>query len=226
GNPVNDNPVHVLQDYPFGKRSDEGRAMLQIIHDVAPKAKLSFRTGFLTAGDFAHGIHELAADTCNVIVDDITFITEPFFRPGVVSKAIHDVSLQGVHYVTAAGNFASKSYESILQPVAPPPLLTGRAHNFGSGDILQNDSIKGTVLVPGIYTIALQWEDDIYSLGGSQTGTVNDLDIYLVDNLGNIFGVNRDNTGQDPMEILPFVVTSNTTTNIMIVNASAPQNQK
>jgi hypothetical protein len=48
GNPVNNNPVQVIQEYPFGVRSDEGRAMLQIIDDVAPKSKLAFRTGFLT----------------------------------------------------------------------------------------------------------------------------------------------------------------------------------
>ncbi|MCB0582761.1 MAG: hypothetical protein KDD10_26015, partial [Phaeodactylibacter sp.] len=39
------NPVVVAQDYPFGAASDEGRAMLQIVHDVAPEAQLFFHTG-------------------------------------------------------------------------------------------------------------------------------------------------------------------------------------
>ena len=59
GNPYNTNSVEVFADYPYGERSDEGRAMLQIVHDVAPKAKLAFRTGFVTPGDFADGIIEL-----------------------------------------------------------------------------------------------------------------------------------------------------------------------
>jgi hypothetical protein len=197
--------------------------MLQIIHDVAPKAKLAFRTGFLTAGDLAQGIRELAAKDCKVIVDDITFITEPFFKKGVVENSISDVTASGVNYVTAAGNFGVKSYESIFQPEAgnPPGGLTGKAHNFGNGDIFQNDSLKGSVLQPGIYTIVLQWQDDIYSLGNN-SGTVNDLDIYLTDDNGvTLFGFNRNNVGGDPIEVLPFTVTANTATNILIVNASA-----
>lgn len=223
GNPVNNNPVQVVKEYPYGRRSDEGRAMLQIIHDVAPKAKLAFRTGFLTPGDFALGIRELADSGCHVITDDITFITEPFFRQGVVESSIQAVTANGVSYVTAAGNFGVKSYESIFQPAAgnPPSGLVGKAHDFGGGDIFQNDSIKGSILQPGIYTIVLQWEDDIYSLGNN-TGTVNDLDIYLTDNNGvTLFGFNRNNIGGDPIEVLPFTVTANTATNILVVNASA-----
>src|SRR5690606_20863767 len=54
GNPEgNTEPVEVVLDYPYGVRSDEGRAMLQIIHDLAPKSPLAFRTGFRSAGDMA-----------------------------------------------------------------------------------------------------------------------------------------------------------------------------
>ena len=219
GNPVNPNPVKVLKEYPLGQRSDEGRAMLQIVHDVAPKAKLSFRTGFLSPGDFATGIRELAADGCNVIVDDITFITEPFFKKGTVDSAITDVTNNGVVYITAAGNFGNKSYGALFNPANAPAGLKGKAHNFGGGDILQSDSLKGSPTNPGVYTIVLQWVDDIYSLNGS--GTINDLDIYLADDNGNpIVGYNRNNIGGDPVEVLPFSVTSNTVANIMIINNS------
>lgn len=223
GNTVNPYPVKVLKDFPFGRRSDEGRAMLQIVHDVAPKAKLAFRTGFISPGDFALGIRELAADSCDVIVDDITYITEPFFKKGVIGDAIRDVSQQGVHYLTAAGNFSNKSYESNFTAAAAPATLTGQAHSFSAGDILQNDSLKGSISSPGVYTVVLQWVDDIYSLGGS-AGTQHDFDIYLADDAGNIlFGMNRNNLGGDPIEVLPFTVTANTTTNILIVkSASSP----
>ena len=219
GNPANPVPVKILKEYPFGQRSDEGRAMLQIIHDVAPQAKLSFRTGFLSPGDFASGIRELATDGCNVIVDDITFITEPFFKNGTVDSAIADVVGNGVVYITAAGNFGNKSYGAVFNPVNAPAGLTGKAHNFGGGDFLQNDSLKGSPANPGVYTIVLQWVDDIYSLSGN--GTVNDLDIYLADDDGNpIVGYNRNNIGGDPIEVLPFTVNKNTVANIMIINTS------
>jgi hypothetical protein len=76
-----------------------------------------------------------------------------------------------------------------------------------------------------VYTIVLQWQDAIYSLGQTQTGTVNDLDIYLTDNnVATLFGFNRNNIGGDPIEILPFTVTANTQTNIMIIRAAGSGN--
>ncbi|MDQ2862373.1 MAG: hypothetical protein M3R50_01770, partial [Bacteroidota bacterium] len=48
GNPNgNTTPVQILQEYPFGPGVDEGRAMLQIVHDMAPNAPLAFTTGFV-----------------------------------------------------------------------------------------------------------------------------------------------------------------------------------
>ena len=71
--------VTIVQDLPFG--SDEGRAMMQIVHDVAPGADLFFRRGFISEGNFAKGITELdTAYHCDVIIDDIIYLTEPFFQ--------------------------------------------------------------------------------------------------------------------------------------------------
>jgi hypothetical protein len=62
------NDVTVLQDVDFAS-SDEGRAIAQLIYDVAPGAKLFFHTAFIGPDDFASGIEELAAAGCDVIVD-------------------------------------------------------------------------------------------------------------------------------------------------------------
>lgn len=42
--------VDVLQDLTFGTGTDEGRAMLQIVHDIAPDADLAFRSGVISPG--------------------------------------------------------------------------------------------------------------------------------------------------------------------------------
>ena len=212
-------PVNVLLDYPYGQASDEGRAMLQVVHGIAPKALLDFRTGFISAGDFAQGILQLQQDGCNVIVDDVTFITEPFFKDGVVAQAVNTVAALGVSYFSAAGNNGTASYSSTFNPAPAPNGIIGSAHDFG-GSIFQNVS-----LTPGTYTIVLQWADSVYSLNNTTTGTTTDLDIYLTDVSGNtLFGFNRNNIGTDPLEILPFTVTTNTTTNIMIVRAGGTNN--
>jgi hypothetical protein len=220
GNPNgNLTPVQMRGELPrLG--TDEGRAMLQIVHDLAPKSELAFRTGFISAGDFSEAILDLYRQNCKVIVDDVTYITESFFKDGRVARAVDYVKSQGVSYFTAAGNFGSRSYENLFLGATAPAGITGTAHNFGGGDIYQN-----VLLRPGIYTIVLQWEDDIYSLGETvDGGTNNDLDIYITDNSGRIlFGFNRDNRGGDPLEILSFSVSSAVTSvaaNIMVVKAN------
>ena len=130
---------NMLDDSPFGG-IDEGRAMLQIVHDIAPDAKLAFRTGIRSSGDFAKGIKELQLDTCDIIVDDLTYITEPFFQDGQVANAVDYVTSQGVSYFTAAGNFGNKSYEGTFAPAPAPPGVTGVAHSYsGTGYISKNN---------------------------------------------------------------------------------------
>ncbi|WP_417602602.1 MBG domain-containing protein [Owenweeksia hongkongensis] len=220
GNTKNPTPVKVLQDFPYGVQSDEGRAMLQIIHDVAPKAELAFTTGFLSAGNMAKGILDLAADSCDIIVDDITFITEPFLTDGVISQTVNAVADSGVSYFSSAGNFGDKSYASAFNPAPTPNNILGDAHDFGGGDIFQSVTLE-----PGNYTIVLQWQDSVYSIGQTSTGTNNDLDIYLTDDLGNtLFGFNRNNLNNDPLEVMPFTVTQHTQSNILIVRESGSQN--
>ena len=163
GNPFgNTTPVQVVKEYPYGPRNDEGRAMLQIIHDIAPKATLAFRTGFVTANDFAKGIRELEEAGCDIITDDITYVTEPFFGDGIISKAVDDVTALGVSYFTAAGNFGSKSYEGIFSPTTVNGLV---AHNYGGGDVGQSITVGPGTNGPTTYTIVLQWQDPVYSIG-------------------------------------------------------------
>jgi hypothetical protein len=70
-----------VSDYLFGKRTDEGRAMIQIVHDVAPNAELFFGTGVYTAGHFAQTVKWLAeVKGCKTIVDDVSYPAESFLK--------------------------------------------------------------------------------------------------------------------------------------------------
>lgn len=214
--PSDDNPVQVIEEYPYGIASDEGRAMLQIIHDVAPASELFFHTGFVSEANFAYGVRQLREEGCDIIVDDVQYTTEPFFRDGLIAQAVDEVTAAGAYYFSAAGNFGSRSFSETFTP-APSP--NEDKHDFGDGDYLQSVEL-GT----GDYIIVLQWDDEFYSLGNLNGASV-DLDIYLVEDDGTIlYGFNRDNNGDDasgipggdPIEILPFSVESETTSNIMI----------
>lgn len=214
-------PVEIFLDNPRG--SNEGMGMLEIIHDIAPEAQLGFRTGFLSPGDMANGIIEFADAGYDVIVDDITYLSEPFAPKGQIAKAVDYASANGVHYVTSAGNFGDRSFGGIFNPSASPlsfPYINNSstyAHDFGGGDIFQQVKLE-----PGVYVLELQWEDNFYSQN-EFPGSVNDLDIWIVDGLGNLlYSGNRQNTGEDPIEILAFKVTAPVVVNIMITGSSVP----
>jgi hypothetical protein len=107
-------PVNVIAEDPTGKPAssytDEGRAMLQAIHDLAPHAKLAFATGEPAELTYAQNIEKLAAPVsqggggADVIVDDLAFPFEPDFQEGPVAEAIRRVTEKGVLYFAAAGN--------------------------------------------------------------------------------------------------------------------------
>lgn len=82
--------VQVLLEFGAGA-SDEGRAMAEIIHDVAPGAAVAFNPAFNGEAGFAQGIINLAAAGCRVIVDDIIYSAEPFFQDGIVAQAVDQV---------------------------------------------------------------------------------------------------------------------------------------
>jgi hypothetical protein len=168
-------PVIVLNELPAGG-SDEGRAMLQIVHDVAPGAQLYFQTGFISEYNMAAGIIQAAAEPgVDIIVDDLTYLKEPYYEDGVIAQAIEAVVGSGKQYFSAAGNFGDRSYESDFTPVVT---ADGVRHRFDD-DFLQTLPD----LQPGLYVIGLQWDDNYYSLG--QGGATVDLDIYLTDAEGN-----------------------------------------
>ncbi len=104
GNPCGwTTPVDVVQDH---RGSDEGRAMAQVVHGIAPGAELAFATGYFGPEGMAENIVRLARGGATVIVDDIVFSTEPLFQQGIISSAIEFVKKQyGVAYYSAAGNY-------------------------------------------------------------------------------------------------------------------------
>lgn len=100
-------PVDVLEDFEPGaeeEAADEGRAMAQIVHDLAPGAQLSFATAFTGLTAFADNVEDLAAAGADAIVDDVSYFEEPFFQEGPVGVAVSNVTEAGVSYFSSAAN--------------------------------------------------------------------------------------------------------------------------
>lgn len=175
---------------PFG---DEGRAMMQIIHDVAPGAGLAFHTAENSEADFANGIIALAAPVASggggakVIVDDIGYFDEPFFQDGIVAQAVDAVVAQGVAYFSSAGNNGTLAYNNNAPTFAT---LSSTAPNAGEHLLNFNQAVGGAVtttlpvsvpaLVPGQFVvIVLEWDQPYVTGAPNSGGAKNQLDLCI-----------------------------------------------
>ncbi|MGQ0501030.1 MAG: S8 family serine peptidase [Panacagrimonas sp.] len=201
-------PVTVLRELSgCAGGADEGRAMVQILADVAPGAQPLFRTAFEGAADFAQGIGELVSAGADVIVDDIGYYDQPFFQDGIIAQAADAAVSAGVPFISASGNDGRKSYESVFQATVAPRIdvdATGIGHDFDPGPGV--DYAQAVTLGAGKrLDIILQWDDPFASAHPGSPGTSRDLDIHLLDAAGNVLASGNDfNIGRDPIENLQF----------------------
>lgn len=213
-------PVAVLDDSE-AEGADEGRAMAQIVHDLAPGATLDFATAFSGEIGFAAAIRALAAAGAGVIVDDVAYFEEPFFQDGPVATAVNQVVGAGVSYFSAAGNdnLIDKSGRDIASWEAPafrdsgtcPAALlslpgSGAGHCMDFDPGAGSDDTFGIAVAKGeTLTVDLQWAQP-------WNGVSTDLDAYLLDSGGKVLKVegapvaaDGDNvTSRRPVEVLQW----------------------
>jgi len=167
---------------------DEGTAMLEIVHDLAPGAPLGFATAFISEASFAANIVALKNAGCKIIVDDVSYFDESPFQEGPVVNAVNTVTAAGVLYFSSAANSGNKDHNQsgtwegdfnpngtiTLPPCGAPicvPAFPGGAftvHNFGDG----GKSIQATATSGN--PITLHWNDPFGTSG-------NDYDMFLMD---------------------------------------------
>jgi hypothetical protein len=188
--------------------TDEGRGMVQLVHDVAPGADQKFHTAFNSLTDFADGILELEAAGSDVIVDDVIYFAENMFSDGIVAQAADLAVERGAAYFSSAGNDARKSYESAYREVQVPTNgggnLNGKgtpfvlnAHDFDAGsgtDTLQKIHVT-QVDGEAVIIFSFQWDqpfitsttyaNDTDPTGTSQPrGATGDLDLLIYNDKG------------------------------------------
>lgn len=118
GNPCGrTQPVRVLIE---GSDDDEGRAMAQAVHSVAPGASIVFASGGGGDAGVATAIDALVAAGATVIVDDVQADDERPYQRGAAGAAIQRAVYAGVLYVTAASNYGvsgAAGYPSAGYPI-------------------------------------------------------------------------------------------------------------
>ena len=201
GNPDGDTtPVTVVQDYSGG--SDEGRAMLQVVHDLAPQAILYFATADISEAGFATNIETLRNTyNCNIIIDDVGYFDEPAFQDGEDAQAVDAVTAAGALYFSAAGNSGSlkKGTSGVFEGdfndagslAFSGSSKAGTVHNFGT----ISAPVNGDIITEEGEVYNLNWSDP---WGASS----NDYDLFVVSSTGTVKGssTNVQSGTQDPYE--------------------------
>jgi hypothetical protein len=189
--------------------TDEGTAMMEIVHDIAPGANLVFATGEGGQANFANNIRNLRfVYHCDIIVDDLTYFAEGAFQDGTVAQAVNDVTADGALYFSAAANSGnltlntSGTWEGDFRDGGPVSGVlvtageTGEFHNFGTVTSPQNYD----VLTATSQIISLKWSDPL----GAST---NDYDLFVLNSTGatlKSYSAAAQTGTQDPLEILQY----------------------
>jgi len=180
-----------------GGSGSEGRALLEIIHDLAPGAQLVFTSGFPTSMNFITAIGELTNAGVDIIVDDLGFLGEPFFEDGPVADAAANAVNQGIIFISAAGNDANRHYQAPFVGIASEEGYV--LQDFGAAAGEESDTkMRVTISSGASVFIFLQWTDPF---GLSNT----DFDLIARDPItGGIIdiGDNIQDGDDDPMEIV------------------------
>ena len=165
--------------------ADEGRAMIQIVHAVAPGAGLAFYTADNSEADFASGIETLATQGAKVIADDVGYYDEPFFQDGIVAQAVDKVEGNGVAYFSAAGNDSNLAYDNAT------PAFNIAGSGAQAGEKLLNMDATGATsvatleinvppLVPGEFiAVVLEWDDPYVTGAPNSGGALRALDLCV-----------------------------------------------
>ncbi len=208
--------------------TDEGRAMTQIVHDLAPGAKLKFASAFNSETEFADNIRALASGGADVIADDVFYPEEPFFQDGPVAVAVREAGEEGATYFSAAGNdnlldseghdIASWETPEYRDAEGCPPSVQAisganaiHCLDFNPGGAV--DRTFGIRVEPeSTLAVDLQWDEPWNGVG-------TDLDAFLLNSTGGLLrAAVEDNTeSQIPAEILEWPNTGSSTKTVQLV---------
>jgi hypothetical protein len=188
--------------------SDEGRGMVQLVHDVAPGATQKFHSAFNSLVDFADGILELQEAGSDVIVDDVIYFAENMFSDGIVAQAADLAVARGAAYFSSAGNQARESYESSYRETTVSINGGGNLNGNGTPFVLPvhdfdpgagTDTLQKVHVTPGadgqaLIVFSLQWDQPFLSStayaqatdpnGAAPRGATGDLDMLIYTDKG------------------------------------------
>ena len=200
--------VEVLDNGPC-PGSDEGRGMVQLVHDVAPGAAQKFHTAFNSLVDFADGILELQEAGSDVIVDDVIYFAENMFSDGIIAQAA-DHRSRARRGLFLLGRQSGAPVLRVRVPRNDRSSINGGGNNNGKGapfvlpvhdfdagagtDTLQKIHVTPDGSGQALVIFSLQWDQPFLSStayaqatdpnGAAPRGATGDLDMLIYTDKG------------------------------------------
>jgi len=215
---------------------DEGTAMLEIVHDMAPGAALMFDT---QAGVAGHALAQLnlVASGANVITEDLAFDTEPAFQSGLLAANGDAIAAAGVPVHSSAGNMGLRlaagmpaagtggGPDGTSGPYAGCAFTPDNAVAIAGGGDTTFDVTLGAASGSGA-TFVLQWSEPRSIFPTAGQGGFTDVDLYVMDAalttcLGQSVGLQGFGLG-DTLEVVSLpAALSGTAAKVVVDVASA-----
>lgn len=150
--------------------------MLEIVHDLAPGARLAFATTGETLADYVDALRLLAAAGATLVTEDIALDDEPAFQQGIGAATAESLAQHGIWVSSSAGNLGARHAPRVSA------VGTGRGPDGATGPFVDSPyapdnlvNLRGTDntynlnLLPGAAFLGtLQWSEPraIYPTAG------------------------------------------------------------
>lgn len=224
--------IELRRDDATGSLVDEGAAMAELAHDIAPDASIAFHSAFVSFGEFAAGFDDLCDDAgVDVVVDDVVYVSELMYQRDVISREAEDCVATGVAAFSSAGNNGDSAFRHAYVDVNENDTNENGASavfgndfhdwdpNAGGDDLLRIRLENGDG-----FSAVLQWNQPALSTPeNTNNGPRIDLDVYLLDGSGRIIErsttdqrANDDSSGADPVEFVRYRNTSGGARNVYL----------
>ena len=167
---------------------DEGTAMLEIIHDMAPGAQLAFNTVGNDLTSYVAAFHNLAAAGSTLIAEDIAFDDEPAFQQGLGATTAEQLAQHGIWVSSSAGNLGAK-HATRAPATGTGTTPDGVASDFRHCPAAPHNTVKlrgadntyDVIIRPGGAILpTLQWSEPRAIFPTAGQGGFTDLNLYLM----------------------------------------------
>src|SRR5262249_55129127 len=168
---------------------DEGTAMLEIVHDMAPGAVLLFHATGAGVINHVNALNTLVANGADVITEDIAIDAQPAFQQGIAAATAEAIAAAGVSVHSSAGNLGLNHAARVLA------IGTGDGPDGVSGPFVGCPRFSApnvVAIAPGGDTtfdivlgnqtsITLQWSEPRAIFPTAGQGGFTDLDLFVMD---------------------------------------------